>query len=167
MLKGDFGISFAQENRRVNDIIREHFPVFRHPRDPRHRLRRPRRHPVRRTHGALPESDAGHRDHVPGHSRHLRPEFRVRSPGSARPGEAERALRDFHIAGRGMGHAGAHDCAVAGAGPRDHGIPDPAHALLNARDRQFGLREDGPVQGPADHPDLPSARTEERGYFRS
>ena len=27
MLKGDFGISFAQENRRVNDIIREHFPV--------------------------------------------------------------------------------------------------------------------------------------------
>jgi ABC-type dipeptide/oligopeptide/nickel transport system permease component len=27
MLRGDFGISFAQENRRVNDIIREHFPV--------------------------------------------------------------------------------------------------------------------------------------------
>ncbi|MDE0055114.1 MAG: ABC transporter permease [Gammaproteobacteria bacterium] len=27
MLKGDFGISFAQENRSVNDIIREHFPV--------------------------------------------------------------------------------------------------------------------------------------------
>src|SRR5690554_8102044 len=27
MLKGDFGISFTQENRRVNDIIREHFPV--------------------------------------------------------------------------------------------------------------------------------------------
>ena len=24
---GDFGISFAQENREVNDIIREHFPV--------------------------------------------------------------------------------------------------------------------------------------------
>jgi len=27
LLRGDFGISFAQENRRVNDIIREHFPV--------------------------------------------------------------------------------------------------------------------------------------------
>ncbi len=27
MLKGDFGISFTQENREVNDIIREHFPV--------------------------------------------------------------------------------------------------------------------------------------------
>ena len=27
MVRGDFGISFAQENRRVNDIIREHFPV--------------------------------------------------------------------------------------------------------------------------------------------
>lgn len=27
MLKGDFGISYTQENRRVNDIIREHFPV--------------------------------------------------------------------------------------------------------------------------------------------
>lgn len=27
MLHGDFGISYAQENRRVNDIIREHFPV--------------------------------------------------------------------------------------------------------------------------------------------
>ena len=27
MLRGDFGVSFAQENRRVNDIIREHFPV--------------------------------------------------------------------------------------------------------------------------------------------
>jgi len=27
MLKGDFGISFAQKNRSVNDIIREHFPV--------------------------------------------------------------------------------------------------------------------------------------------
>ena len=27
MLKGDFGISFSQENRSVNDIIREHFPV--------------------------------------------------------------------------------------------------------------------------------------------
>lgn len=27
MLKGDFGISFTQKNRRVNDIIREHFPV--------------------------------------------------------------------------------------------------------------------------------------------
>jgi ABC-type dipeptide/oligopeptide/nickel transport system permease component len=27
MLRGDFGISFTQENRRVNDIIREHFPV--------------------------------------------------------------------------------------------------------------------------------------------
>jgi ABC-type dipeptide/oligopeptide/nickel transport system permease component len=27
MLRGDFGLSFAQENRRVNDIIREHFPV--------------------------------------------------------------------------------------------------------------------------------------------
>lgn len=27
MLKGDFGISFTQKNRAVNDIIREHFPV--------------------------------------------------------------------------------------------------------------------------------------------
>ncbi len=27
MLSGDFGISFTQQNRRVNDIIREHFPV--------------------------------------------------------------------------------------------------------------------------------------------
>ena len=27
MVRGDFGISFTQENRRVNDIIREHFPV--------------------------------------------------------------------------------------------------------------------------------------------
>jgi ABC-type dipeptide/oligopeptide/nickel transport system permease component len=27
MLKGDFGISFTQKNREVNDIIREHFPV--------------------------------------------------------------------------------------------------------------------------------------------
>ncbi len=25
--QGDFGISFTQENRKVNDIIREHFPV--------------------------------------------------------------------------------------------------------------------------------------------
>mgnify|MGYP003988914983 CR=1 FL=1 len=27
MLKGDFGISFTQQNRRVNDIISDHFPV--------------------------------------------------------------------------------------------------------------------------------------------
>ncbi len=27
MLRGDFGISFTQKNRRVNDIIRDHFPV--------------------------------------------------------------------------------------------------------------------------------------------
>ncbi len=27
MLKGDFGISFTQQNRSVNDIIRQHFPV--------------------------------------------------------------------------------------------------------------------------------------------
>ena len=27
MLRGDFGISFTQQNRRVNDIIREHFPI--------------------------------------------------------------------------------------------------------------------------------------------
>ncbi len=27
LTRGDFGISFTQENRRVNDIIREHFPV--------------------------------------------------------------------------------------------------------------------------------------------
>jgi ABC-type dipeptide/oligopeptide/nickel transport system permease component len=27
MLRGDFGISFTEENRRVNDIIRDHFPV--------------------------------------------------------------------------------------------------------------------------------------------
>ena len=27
MLQGDFGISYSQENRSVNDIIREHFPV--------------------------------------------------------------------------------------------------------------------------------------------
>ena len=27
MLRGDFGISFTQQNRRVNDIIRDHFPV--------------------------------------------------------------------------------------------------------------------------------------------
>lgn len=27
MLKGDFGISFTQKNRQVNDIIRDHFPV--------------------------------------------------------------------------------------------------------------------------------------------
>ncbi len=27
MLKGDFGISFSQKNRSVNDIIRDHFPV--------------------------------------------------------------------------------------------------------------------------------------------
>jgi ABC-type dipeptide/oligopeptide/nickel transport system permease component len=27
MMRGDFGLSFTQENRRVNDIIREHFPV--------------------------------------------------------------------------------------------------------------------------------------------
>ena len=25
--QGDFGISYTQENRRVNDIIREHFPI--------------------------------------------------------------------------------------------------------------------------------------------
>ena len=25
--RGDFGISYTQENRRVNDIIREHFPI--------------------------------------------------------------------------------------------------------------------------------------------
>ena len=27
MARGDFGLSFVQQNRRVNDIIREHFPV--------------------------------------------------------------------------------------------------------------------------------------------
>ena len=27
LLRGDFGISFTQQNREVNDIIREHFPV--------------------------------------------------------------------------------------------------------------------------------------------
>jgi ABC-type dipeptide/oligopeptide/nickel transport system permease component len=27
LLRGDFGLSFTQQNRRVNDIIREHFPV--------------------------------------------------------------------------------------------------------------------------------------------
>ncbi|MBF0175306.1 MAG: ABC transporter permease [Magnetococcales bacterium] len=27
MLRGDFGISYTQKNRRVNDIIREHFPI--------------------------------------------------------------------------------------------------------------------------------------------
>ena len=27
MLQGDFGISFTQQNRRVNDIIRDHFPI--------------------------------------------------------------------------------------------------------------------------------------------
>jgi ABC-type dipeptide/oligopeptide/nickel transport system permease component len=27
MIRGDFGISYAQENRSVNDIIREHFPI--------------------------------------------------------------------------------------------------------------------------------------------
>jgi ABC-type dipeptide/oligopeptide/nickel transport system permease component len=27
MLKGDFGISFTQQNRTVNDIIKEHFPI--------------------------------------------------------------------------------------------------------------------------------------------
>ena len=27
MLRGDFGLSYTQENRRVNDIIRENFPV--------------------------------------------------------------------------------------------------------------------------------------------
>lgn len=27
MIQGDFGISFTQQNRRVNDIIRDHFPV--------------------------------------------------------------------------------------------------------------------------------------------
>ncbi|MDP3516400.1 MAG: ABC transporter permease [Pseudohongiella sp.] len=27
MMRGDFGISFTQQNREVNDIIREHFPV--------------------------------------------------------------------------------------------------------------------------------------------
>ena len=27
MLRGDFGISFTQQNRKVNDIIRDHFPV--------------------------------------------------------------------------------------------------------------------------------------------
>ena len=27
LARGDFGISFTQENRQVNDIIREHFPV--------------------------------------------------------------------------------------------------------------------------------------------
>ena len=27
MLRGDFGISFTQQNRQVNDIIRQHFPV--------------------------------------------------------------------------------------------------------------------------------------------
>ena len=27
LVQGDFGISFTQENREVNDIIREHFPI--------------------------------------------------------------------------------------------------------------------------------------------
>ncbi|HEY9135286.1 MAG TPA: ABC transporter permease [Pseudomonadales bacterium] len=27
MLKGDFGVSYTQQNRRVNDIIRDHFPI--------------------------------------------------------------------------------------------------------------------------------------------
>ena len=27
MLRGDFGLSYVEQNRRVNDLIREHFPI--------------------------------------------------------------------------------------------------------------------------------------------
>ena len=84
MLKGDFGISFTQQNRSVNDIIVKHFPGVRDARHPRDRLRGDRRHLVGRAHGALPQSLAGRRDHVSRDPRHLGAELRLRGAGATR-----------------------------------------------------------------------------------
>jgi ABC-type dipeptide/oligopeptide/nickel transport system permease component len=65
LLKGDFGISFTQQNRRVNDIIREHFPVSATLGILAIVFAALRRHLVGRADSDLPQSAAGSHHHVP------------------------------------------------------------------------------------------------------
>ena len=73
--QGDFGISYTQENRRVNDIIREHFPVSATLYSG-HRIRRCRRCALGRTHRPLPQSLAGCGHHVFGDFGHISTQLR-------------------------------------------------------------------------------------------
>ena len=119
---------------------------------PRHRVRGVRRHPLGCPDGALPQPDAGHRDHVPGHPGDLGAGVRVRRAWAVERGGDQRLARLHAVPRRRLGHRAAHDRAVDGARSRHHGVPDAPDALVDARDRQLGLHPHRPVQGPAGDP---------------
>ncbi len=80
MLKGDFGISFTQQNRMVNDIIREHFPVSAILGVLAILFCRLRRCPLGRFDGPLPQQATGYRHHVSGNPGGVGAGFRIRRP---------------------------------------------------------------------------------------
>ena len=69
--RGDFGISYTQENRRVNDIIREHFPISATSGNIGHRLRWVGRRVMGGTHRSIPQSLARRGDYVLGYPGHF------------------------------------------------------------------------------------------------
>ena len=168
MAKGDFGISFTQQNRSVNDIIREHFPVS----------------------AVLGVARALLRD---GRAASCS----ARSPRGSAGGCADRTILFLVVLGisvpsfvfAALGQhgvlalnqrAGATVLPVAGWGTVRHmllpgagararhaRLPHAADALLAARDREPGLRPDREGEGAAALAHLPRRTSSGTGSCRS
>ena len=111
MLKGDFGISYTQQNR---ERERHHPRTLSGVRHARHSRRSSFAALggilLGRAHGLLPQSAARHRHHVPRDPRHLGAELRVRRARAACAGAAQRAGRHHAVARGRLGH-GRRTCS--------------------------------------------------------
>ena len=136
MLRGDFGISYTQQNRRVNDIIREHFPVSATLGILAIVVRDLRRRALGRADRALPQPAARRRHHVPRHRRHLGAELRRRRRESARRSSTRtRAFGRSLLPVAGWGTVWHMLVPALVLGLEHDGVPHAAHALVDARDR--------------------------------
>ena len=104
LARGDFGISFTQENRRGERHHPGTLPHLRNTGHSRRGVRGPGRHPVGCADGAQPQPHARHRHHAAGDSRHIGAEFRVRGTRPAHPGQRQQPARFLAFA---RGPAGA------------------------------------------------------------
>ena len=152
--QGDFGISFTQENRKVNDIIREHFPVS-------------------ATLGILAILFAGvggilwggpyrplsqpfarYHHHVLGYSWHFCAQFCGSCIGPVEHGKSQHLRRLFNFAHRRMGHNLAYDCPVDGLGAKHNGLPHATYAFVDAGDYQLRFRAHRQSQRVTSDPNL-------------
>ena len=82
------------------------------------------------------------------------PSFVVAALSQLGARQAEFGHGSVAVARGGLGHVAAHARAVDRSRPRHDGLPHAAHALVDARDREFGFRPHGARQRLAAAADL-------------